>query len=518
MASVDAPVALDSRVRLGLALGARAKESVRLQTKRLGAHGERAYSSEYEENRRLRVLFGTLFVARWLVTGVGADEDEHAWMMRGGQMAVAEGVPTARTVRGYICWRDAVIEILRDSAAELETPAAALEEAITVTRASCDASLLRMAGDQDRHREETTSQIAASEARLRGLYDSMACGVLVVDRGGRVTSFNQAAASIIGGGAPHRLSTANLLQPRMPVRDANGVELQHLLAAVIEDRRPLRGQVLQVPTESRGTIWVQADFVPVLDAEGAIDQVVVTFIDVTDIKEAERERADNAAKSRFLAIMSHELRTPLNSVLGFAQLLRMRVGDRLDERELRYLDNIETSGRSLLGVINDILDLTSASDGSLAVRTAEIDVRPVLEAVRDDMQTAASAKGLRIEVSVAERVRARADRNRLRQVLLHLVSNALKFTGAGCVTLAAQAEDGQVEVTVTDTGIGIAAENLERIFEDFAQIDGGLNRSQDGAGVGLSLARSLVELMHGNLKIESEVGRGTTVRVRLPSA
>lgn len=519
MATVGASLALDARVRLGSALGERAEESVRMQAERLGSHAGPEYSSEYEENRRLRAFFGTLFIARWLVTGIKADEHENAWMVLGGRLAVAEGVPMARTVRGYLCWRDAVIQILREAAAEHETPPAILEEAVAVTRASCDSSLLRMAADQDLHREATVRQLAASESRFRGLYETMACGVLVVDAQGRVGAFNDAATAILGREAATHLRTANLLAPRIAVHDEAGVELPMLLATVIEHQRAVRGSVLQLAgTDERGPIWVQADFVPVLDGEGGLEEVVVTFIDVTAIREAERERAENAAKSRFLATMSHELRTPLNSVLGFAQLLRMRVGDRLDERELRYLDNIESSGRNLLAVINDILDLTSASDGRLDVTTADIDVRPILETICADLQGAAVAKGLRLQLAAGPRVRARADRTRLRQVLVHLASNALKFTRAGGVTLAARAHDGAVEVTVTDTGIGIPREHLQRVLEDFAQVDDGLTRSHDGAGVGLSLARSLVELMQGTLSIESEVGSGTTVRLRLPAA
>src|SRR5581483_11683548 len=152
-------------------------------------------------------------------------------------------------------------------------------------------------------------------------------------------------------------------------------------------------------TGARGAITVQADFVPVVDAGGALEEVVVTFVDVTAVKAAERERAENAAKNRFLATMSHELRTPLNSVLGFAQLLRMRLDERLDEREAHYLDNIEVSGRHLLAVINDILDLTSAAGGDLDLALDEVDVTPVVEGVRADPRGAASAKGLDLSVA-----------------------------------------------------------------------------------------------------------------------
>jgi PAS domain S-box-containing protein len=518
MTSVQAAVAIDDRAQLGMALGARAEEAVDRASARLSQYDERRFSDDYEEHRRLRTLFGTLFIARWMVCGRVADEDEHRWLVRGGRLAVAEGVPVGRTTRGYYCWRDSVIAILREEAGRLGTPAAVLDNAIDVTRASCDASLMRMAVDQDHHRETTTQQLAASEARFRTLYETMACGVAVVDPDGSIVQVNEAALGILGISAPELLQ-ANLLRPQTNVHDEKGADVATMFREVAVGLVPVRGRVMELAAAGdRPVRWVQADMVPAVGADGRLAQVVITFIDIRAVKDAERAKAESEAKSRFLATMSHELRTPLNSVLGFAQLLRMRVADRLEDRELRYLDHIELSGRHLLAIINDILDLTKVASGRLEVNVETIEVRPILLGVASDLQVAAETKGLHMSVAPGPALRARADQVRARQVVLNLVSNALKFTPAGEVSVSAAHSGEMIEITVTDTGIGIPADQIEAIFDEFTQVEGGFTRSHEGTGLGLPLARQLVELMGGTLRIESAVGRGTTARVQLPAA
>ncbi len=508
----------EARRRLGLAVGARAEEVLERQDGRLGRESDPLYSSDYEEDRRLRSFFGTLFIARWLATGERASRDELAWMVRGGRLAVAEGVPFSRTVRGYQAWRDAVIEVIEEEASRLGTPPAIVAEAVAMTRASCDATLARMAGQQDVHRIEMLQRLAESEERFRSLFQTVSCGVIVFDRDGNVLELNDAVASLLGAGSARRLRSANLLTSTVQVIDETGVDLRALFKTVIDSAVPLRGRILELPAvEERSTMWVHSDLLPILDHQGRVVQVVAMFVDVTAVQKAERVRAENEAKNRFLAKMSHELRTPLNSVLGFAQLLRLRVGARLNEKELRYLDNIEVSGMHLLAVIDDILDLTNASTGRLDLVVEDVDLRPLIEAVGEELGAVARAKGLDLGVVAEGEVVVRADPARIRQVLVHLASNAIRFTRSGSVRICAAREGSEVELRVVDTGIGIPAEHLDQVFIEFSQVERGLTRSHDGSGVGLSLARNLVELMGGELAIESAVGQGTTVRVLLPA-
>ena len=513
----SAPMAAE-RVALGMALGRRAEESVRRTWELANRSSPYRYSAEYDEVQRQRTYFGTLFVARWLVCGMETDEEEHAWLTLGSRLAVAEAVPTSRTMGGYYAWRDAVIEILSEEAERLDTPDAIRRAAVHMARRSCDASLLRMAREMDRHRDRVTAALAESEQRFRSLYRSMACGVVLVNAEGRVIDCNDAALAIIGVDEA-TLRRADLFHVEAGLHDEQGRPVTPLALEAVSTGRTIRGRVVEMPGGDTGRRrWVQGDAVPMLDAGGVVTEVLLTFIDVTAVREAEQARAESEAKTRFLATMSHELRTPLNSVLGFAQLLRMRVADRIDEKERRYLDNIESSGRHLLSLINDVLDLTRVAAGHLRVGVERVHVGEVLAEVRSELLGQAEQKGLRLECTCADGLVARADRIRTRQAVTNLVANSLKFTVHGRVTMSAAARAGGVEIVVADTGIGIPPEHLERVFDEFTQVDAGTNRSHEGSGLGLPLARRLVELMGGQLTMESTVAAGTTARIWLPAA
>jgi PAS domain S-box-containing protein len=237
---------------------------------------------------------------------------------------------------------------------------------------------------------------------------------------------------------------------------------------------------------------------------------------------SERVRADDAvresqAKSRFLASMSHELRTPLNSVLGFAQLLLEPTSGELSDRQHRYITNITASGRHLLELINDVLDLSKIHADKMEVHCVDVALEILVEDCLMSLAPQASAKALDLSGEIEDNLYVHADPKRLRQVLLNLLSNAVKFTGpGGSVVVEGHRVETGVEVIVRDTGIGIPAADVDRMFEEFTQIDGGTHRSGEGTGLGLPLSRRLVELMKGSLTAESEVGVGSAFRVWLP--
>ena len=231
---------------------------------------------------------------------------------------------------------------------------------------------------------------------------------------------------------------------------------------------------------------------------------------------ADRARAQrlNDEKSRFLAFMGHELRTPLNSILGFTELLE--VGS-LNPRQSRYVGNIRSSGRQLLDVINELLDFSRAEAGQLRVARDKVSVTTIVETVLEQLRPMADTGEVML-VDAADKLQVLADPLRLQQVLTNLVNNAVKFTPAhGRVQVDTRARDGWVEIRVTDTGIGIPAAELERIFEPFARVEGGAER-REGSGLGLSLSRKLVEAMGGTLGVESAPGRGSTFTLKLKHA
>jgi CheY-like chemotaxis protein len=230
--------------------------------------------------------------------------------------------------------------------------------------------------------------------------------------------------------------------------------------------------------------------------------------------------AANRAKSEFLAGMSHELRTPLNAVLGYAQLLTMEGG--LNPRQARGLETIQQSGQHLLALVNDILDLARIEAGRTALNPAPVNLSELLQTVVHLMRVKADEKQLAVMFDAAADLPAAvlADERRLRQVLLNLLGNAIKFTDDGTVTLRASAEpQGKAQVLlrldVEDTGIGMHADDVERIFEPFEQV-GDAERRSGGTGLGLAITRALVNDMGGRVQVSSELGRGSRFRIELP--
>ena len=230
----------------------------------------------------------------------------------------------------------------------------------------------------------------------------------------------------------------------------------------------------------------------------------------------------NRLKSDFLATMSHELRTPLNSIIGFSEVLSG--SEQLTERQRRYAQNIQNSGKMLLAMINDILDLAKIESGKMEVRSEDFSLRDVCEALVSLVRPIADRKNIDLQCRLGDSIPLlRQDPGKIRQVIYNLLSNAIKFTPeGGRVTLSAEAEGRFAVIEVEDTGIGIAEEDRDKIFEKFRQAggpgaqDGVLTREHQGTGLGLSIVRELTKLLGGDVLLRSQPGQGSTFTVRLP--
>ena len=276
--------------------------------------------------------------------------------------------------------------------------------------------------------------------------------------------------------------------------------------------------------------WLALDVQPIFDQNGELLNYVAIESDITARKEAEQAlvrakelaEAANRTKSEFLANMSHELRTPLNAIIGFSEILSDQVQGSLNDKQLRQVKHILDSGRHLLSLINDILDLSKVESGRVELQPGPVHLSALISAGLIMVREKAQRHGLNIKVDMEgmEDLWFSADEIRLKQILYNLLSNAAKFTpDGGEINVSAFAEDDRLTIEVADTGIGVSDEDQERIFNEFEQVESDYSRRHQGTGLGLSLTKKLVELHGGEIWVRSEgLGKGSRFGFRIPLA
>jgi PAS domain S-box-containing protein len=368
-------------------------------------------------------------------------------------------------------------------------------------------------------------ELAASNTQLSELIRLSPVGIFARDQDGKVVTWNPASERILGWSADELVgrglpgSMPGLVRSRPP-------DLPSDLATNAGND----GIDLTLPRKDGSTIDVTLYTAGLRDAEGGIAGCISILADITSRKQVEEELrrakaiAESAAeaKSNFLATMSHEIRTPMNGVMGMAQLL---LESRLDAEQKDFVETILSSGESLLTIINDILDFSKIDAGMLTLSPIPFDLPVAISSVVELLAPKAHAKGLELICRFAPELPMKliGDAGRVRQVVTNLVGNAIKFTQRGHILVdvaCARVADGvaAISVAVQDTGIGIPADRLERLFVKFSQADSSTTREYGGTGLGLAICKQLAELMGGTVTVTSHPGTGSTFTVRLPLA
>ncbi len=410
----------------------------------------------------------------------------------------------------------------------------------TIVETTSGVHTQEMQVDRERLLEELQqreAEVRASETRLRELFDQAPVAVAVLDGPDHVyTIASPRYIATPGGGRPLLGRTIREAFPELA-----GQGFVETMDRVYESGEPYFANERLVKLDSDGDgiaeeYWFNVGYQPLRDASGVVYAVASVAYDITDQMRVRREleiatqSAENArveavtanqAKSAFLTTMSHELRTPLNAVAGYSDLLLMGVRGELTDGQRSDLERIKRSGQYLLGLINDVLNFAKLDAGQVQYRFEDVPVDRLLDSLEELIDPQVNARQLRYERGECESTLAvRADPEKVRQILLNLLANSVKFTEpGGVVSLSCRTEGEVMYMTVKDSGRGIAPDQLRRVFDPFVQVDRHLTpMSQQGVGLGLAISRDLANGMGGSLTATSVLGVGSEFTLALPMA
>ncbi|MDD5737500.1 MAG: ATP-binding protein [Candidatus Omnitrophica bacterium] len=365
------------------------------------------------------------------------------------------------------------------------------------------------------------------EIQYEDLVENANSIILRMDMKGNVTYFNRYAEDFFGY-RREEIIGKNVVGTIVAPTDTSGRDLK----AMMDDMALHPSSYVNNENENvqrNGTrVWIAWTNKSILDEDGRVREIFCIGNNITRLKQAEEEilkakeaaESANKAKSSFLANMSHELRTPLNAIIGFSELIKEEGVGPLNEKQKEYIDYIHESGKHLLSLINDILDLSKIESGKMVLEPGDFDLKSLLEKSLVFIKEKAAKHGIALSTGIEEGVGViRADERKVKQVVFNLLSNSMKFTpdGGKIGITARKSGDKEISVCVWDTGIGIEEKDRGRVFSEFEQIDSEYSRKYAGTGLGMPLSRKFIELHGGRMWFESEgKGKGSRFCFTLP--
>lgn len=380
-----------------------------------------------------------------------------------------------------------------------------LEQALKELR-TINLDLDRRVEDRTRELSDALTRELAEAGKNQAILEGIADGVIVLDTKGKSIVANPALSRLLD------IPSANLMNKTMEeILQAGKISSPDRQTTLTMLRGPHKDKPSVRFRWGERTLLVNA--APVSTGLGDVIGTVAVFRDFTHEAEVEQ------MKNTFVAMVSHELRTPLNAILGFAEMIREAVYGPITARQAGVMERIENSSRRLLSLVSDLLDQAQIEAGQMKIHFAEFQASNLLDSLRTALDKQAAEKGLTLTTEIEPDAPSvlHGDFNRLQQVLLNLVGNAVKFTESGGVTVRMYRVDARYwGFDVTDTGPGISAEARGYVFESFRQVEGVVTREHGGVGLGLAIVKSLVELMGGQILLASEVGKGATFTVTFP--
>jgi len=363
-----------------------------------------------------------------------------------------------------------------------------------------------------------------SRAKYRDLVENANCIILEMDPRGDVTFLNRFAQNFFGY-RESDIMGCSVVGTIVPATDSNGRDLKHMIQDLVSHPERYIDNENENMRRNGERVWVAWTNRAIYDRNGHLSEVLCIGIDRTEQKRTAEElreakiaaEAANKAKSAFLANMSHELRTPLNAILGYTELILDNIYGEISDKIQDVMSRLEKNGRHLLRLINDVLDLSKIEAQRLPLSINEYSMKEAVHSAVAGVASLAADKNLALKTSVSPNLpTAIGDEQRIVQVILNLVGNAIKFTEKGEVKIDVDGSDGGFLVSISDTGPGLSEIDQQKIFKEFHQIDSSSTRSKGGTGLGLAIAKRFIEMHGGHIWVESKLGKGSTFRFTLP--